>query len=98
MPHLTSSSSPVNSFIQEAIIKGCTTDEEYEKDGYAIKRTFVNDLELIFVIANQRIQQLTYVNHLMAVMKALFLMGFVASLHTMWGWAMDWNFTKVFDR
>lgn len=49
--HLASSSaSPVNSLIREALIEGRTTDEKYEKDGYAVKWTFVNELELIFVV------------------------------------------------
>jgi signal recognition particle receptor subunit alpha len=46
----SSSASPVNSLIREALIEGRTTDEKYEKDGYAVKWTFVNDLELIFVV------------------------------------------------
>lgn len=51
--HLASSSaSPVNSLIREALIEGRTTEEKYEKDGYAVKWTFVNDLELIFVVRN----------------------------------------------
>ena len=45
-----SSSSPVNSLIREALIEGRTADDKYEKDGYAVKWTFVNDLELIFVV------------------------------------------------
>lgn len=49
--HLASSpASPVNSLIREALIEGRTTDERYEKDGYAVKWTFVNGLELIFVV------------------------------------------------
>lgn len=49
--HLASSSaSPVNSLIREALIEGRTAEEKYEKDGYAVKWTFVNDLELIFVV------------------------------------------------
>lgn len=46
----TSTASPVNSLIREALIEGRTADEKYEKDGYAVKWTFVNDLELIFVV------------------------------------------------
>lgn len=46
----SSSASPVNSLIREALIEGRTTEEKYEKDGYAVKWTFVNDLELIFVV------------------------------------------------
>ncbi|KAF7338667.1 Signal recognition particle binding protein [Mycena venus] len=87
--HLASSSaSPVNSLIREALIEGRTTDEKYEKDGYAVKWTFVNDLELIFVVAYQRILQLSYVDDLLAALKTLFvkmfqpfLATFVASLH-----------------
>jgi signal recognition particle receptor subunit alpha len=45
-----SAASPVNSLIREALIEGKTTDNKYEKDGYSIKWTFVNDLELIFVV------------------------------------------------
>ena len=36
--------------IREALIEGRTADDKYEKDGYAVKWTFVNDLELIFVV------------------------------------------------
>jgi signal recognition particle receptor subunit alpha len=46
----SSPASPVNSLIREALIEGRTTDEKYERDGYAVKWTFVNDLELIFVV------------------------------------------------
>jgi hypothetical protein len=49
----TSSVSPVNSLIREALIEGRTTEEKYEKDGYAVRWTFVNDLELIFVVCTQ---------------------------------------------
>lgn len=49
--HLASSpSSPVNSLIREALIEGRAAEEKYEKDGYAVKWTFFNDLELIFVV------------------------------------------------
>lgn len=53
--HLAASaSSPVNSLIREALIEGRTTEEKYEKDGYAVKWSFVNDLELIFVVRSVR--------------------------------------------
>jgi signal recognition particle receptor subunit alpha len=48
----SSSASPVNSLIREALIEGRTTEERYEKDGYAVKWSFVNDLELIFVVGS----------------------------------------------
>ncbi|KAG0706306.1 SRP54-type protein [Suillus ampliporus] len=84
----SSPSSPVNSLIREALIEGRTAEEKYEKDGYAVKWTFFNDLELIFVVAYHRILQLTYVDDLLAALKALFiklfepfLATFVASMH-----------------
>ncbi|KAJ7582600.1 SRP54-type protein [Mycena floridula] len=104
----SSSASPVNSLIRDALIEGRSTEDKYEKDGYAVKWTFVNDLELIFVVAYQRILQLTYVDELLTTLKALFvklfepfLTTFLASLHAMdTGKAMvakSWNFRKQFE-
>lgn len=45
-----SSASPVNSLIRDVLIEGRAAENNYEKDGYAIKWSFVNDLELIFVV------------------------------------------------
>ncbi|KAG9318261.1 SRP54-type protein [Chiua virens] len=101
--HITSSAaSPVNSLIREALIEGRTTEEKYEKDGYAVRWTFVNDLELIFVVAYQRILQLTYVEDLLTAMKALFIklcprlrairLSLGISSRTFEGW------DKVFDK
>lgn len=42
--------SPVNSLIREVLIEGRSGEDKYEKDGYAIRWTFVNELELIFVV------------------------------------------------
>ena len=50
----SSSNSPVNSLIREALIEGRTAENKFEKDGYAVKWTFVNDLELIFVASKTR--------------------------------------------
>ncbi|KAJ2916863.1 hypothetical protein MD484_g3565, partial [Candolleomyces efflorescens] len=106
----SSSASPVNSLIREALIEGKTADQKYEKDGYAVKWTFVNDLELIFVVAYQRILQLTYVDDLLNALKHLFvkyfqpfLAAFVASLHALnsakdvASQATSWDFGKAFE-
>ncbi|KAJ1307980.1 hypothetical protein OPQ81_002055 [Rhizoctonia solani] len=85
----TPSASPVNSLVREAIIQDRTAPEDvFEKDGYAIKFKFVNDLELIFVVAYQRILQLTYVDDLLNVMRSVFvdmfapfLKNFLAAVH-----------------
>ncbi|OSD01642.1 signal recognition particle binding protein [Trametes coccinea BRFM310] len=108
-----SSSSPVNSLVREALIEGRGSDGKYEKDGYAVKWTFVNDLELIFVVAYQRILQLTYVEDLLNALKTLFvklfqpfLTTFVASLHvtstaklssSATETSASWDFAKAFD-
>jgi signal recognition particle receptor subunit alpha len=36
--------------IRDALIEGRNSEKGFEKDGYAVKWTFVNDLELIFVV------------------------------------------------
>ncbi|KAI9064297.1 signal recognition particle binding protein [Trametes sanguinea] len=108
-----SSSSPVNSLVREALIEGRGSDGKYEKDGYAVKWTFVNDLELIFVVAYQRILQLTYVEDLLNALKTLFvklfqpfLTTFVASLHvtstaklssSITETSASWDFARAFD-
>jgi signal recognition particle receptor subunit alpha len=46
----SSAASPVNSLIRDALIEGKTTEEHYERDGYAVRWTFFNELELIFVV------------------------------------------------
>ncbi|KAI0781069.1 signal recognition particle binding protein [Trametes elegans] len=105
-----SSTSPVNSLVREALIEGRSSDGKYERDGYAVNWTFVNDLELIFVVAYQRILQLTYVEDLLNALKTLFvklfqpfLTTFVASLHVTStvrapsDTSASWNFAKAFD-
>ena len=46
----SSAASPVNSLIRDALIEGKIAEDHYEKDGYAVRWTFFNDLELIFVV------------------------------------------------
>ncbi|RDX56914.1 signal recognition particle binding protein [Lentinus brumalis] len=107
-----SSTSPVNSLVRESLIEGRSSDGKYEKDGYAVKWTFVNDLELIFVVAYQRILQLTYVDELLLALRTLFiklfkpfLASFVASLHVTGSAKLSssaapsasWNFRKAFE-
>lgn len=58
----SSSSSPVNSLVRDALIEGRTAENKYEKDGYAVRWTFVNDLELIFVVSNHIIVSI-YLQH-----------------------------------
>ncbi|KAF7441001.1 hypothetical protein PC9H_001350 [Pleurotus ostreatus] len=105
----SSSASPVNSLVRDVLTEGRTAEEKYEKDGYEVKWTFANDLELIFVVAYQRILQLTYVEELLDAMKRVFLELFgpflatlVASLHAatqtgkvVTASASSWNFVET---
>ena len=46
----SSVASPVNSLVRDALIEGKTAENNYEKDGYSVRWTFFNELELIFVV------------------------------------------------
>ncbi|CAE6459736.1 unnamed protein product [Rhizoctonia solani] len=100
----TPSASPVNSLVREAIIQDRAAPEDvFEKDGYAIKFKFVNDLELIFVVAYQRILQLTYVDDLLNVMRSVFvdmfapfLKTFLAAMHAGTGAVTRFDFKAQF--
>ncbi|CUA70848.1 Signal recognition particle receptor subunit alpha [Rhizoctonia solani] len=100
----TPSASPVNSLVREAIIQDRAAPEDvFEKDGYAIKFKFVNDLELIFVVAYQRILQLTYVDDLLNVMRSVFvdmfapfLKTFLAAVHAGTGAITHFDFKTAF--
>ena len=69
----SSSASPVNSLIRDALVEGRSADDKYEKDGYAVKWTFANELGLIFVVRSD------YDN--IAAPKSLSLQGCI-SAHT----------------
>jgi signal recognition particle receptor subunit alpha len=57
-----------NIFIQDRL-----NELNYVKDGYTIKWTFANDLDLIFVAMYQTILELTWVNDFLAEIKKIFL-------------------------
>ena len=37
--------------MRDVLIEGRTAEDRFEKDGYAIRWTFMNELELIFVVS-----------------------------------------------
>ncbi len=45
-----SPASPINSLVRDALVEGRSSDEKYDKDGYAVSWTFFNELDLIFVV------------------------------------------------
>lgn len=46
-----SQSSPINSLIHDVLIEERSSTQVYYKDNYAIKWTFVNDLDLVFIVS-----------------------------------------------
>lgn len=75
----TPSPSPFDSLIREALIEERSSTSttgpvsHWEKDGYSLLWTLANELELVFVVAYQRILQLTYVEDLLVAIRAAFL-------------------------
>ncbi|KAF9189798.1 hypothetical protein BGZ51_009265 [Haplosporangium sp. Z 767] len=58
-------SSPVNSLIQDVLIEERSSTQVYFKDNYAIKWSFVNDLNLIFIAVYPKALGLTYIDTLL---------------------------------
>ncbi|KAF9432415.1 hypothetical protein BGZ76_010840 [Entomortierella beljakovae] len=65
-------SSPINSLIQEVLIEERSSTQIYYKDNYAIKWTFDNDLNLIFVAVYAKSLGLPYIDTLLATTSAQF--------------------------
>lgn len=81
----TPSPSPFDTLIREALIEerssststcGSSAISTWSKDGYALLWTLANELDLVFVVAYQRILQLTYVEELLARVKEQFMGSF----------------------
>lgn len=43
-------SSPINSLIQDVLIEERASTQIYYKDNYALKWTFINELDLVFIV------------------------------------------------
>ncbi|KAI8091797.1 signal recognition particle, alpha subunit, N-terminal-domain-containing protein [Thamnidium elegans] len=68
--------SPVQDLIKNVLIEERSGTNTYTKDNYALKWTFANETDLVFVVAYQKILQLTYVDELLETVKRLFLQSF----------------------
>lgn len=66
------SANPVNSLIKQAFLEQRTADQKFDKDGYTLRWTFANELDLTFVVVYQRILQLSYIDELLETVRALF--------------------------
>ncbi|PWN54062.1 P-loop containing nucleoside triphosphate hydrolase protein [Violaceomyces palustris] len=67
-----SSSHPVNALIKQAFLEQRTSEAKFDKDGYTLRWTFANEIELVFVVVYQRILQLSYIDELLETVKNLF--------------------------
>ncbi|CAG8724777.1 619_t:CDS:2, partial [Acaulospora morrowiae] len=64
--------SPINSLIKDVLIEERGGTHSYNKDSYDLRWIFANELDLIFVVAYQKILQLTYIDELLVTIKKLF--------------------------
>ncbi|SPO22445.1 related to SRP101 - signal recognition particle receptor, alpha chain [Ustilago trichophora] len=67
------SANPVNSLIKQAFLEQRTADQKFDKDGYTLRWTFANELDLTFVVVYQRILQLSYIEELLDTVHSLFI-------------------------
>ncbi|KAI7865166.1 signal recognition particle, alpha subunit, N-terminal-domain-containing protein [Spinellus fusiger] len=70
------SGSPVDDLIKNVLIEERAGTVSYTKDGYALRWTFANELDLVFVAVYQKILQLAYLDELLETVKQLFLTMF----------------------
>ncbi|CDR87837.1 related to SRP101-signal recognition particle receptor, alpha chain [Sporisorium scitamineum] len=66
------SANPVNALIKQAFLEQRTADQKFDKDGYTLRWTFANELDLTFVVVYQRILQLSYIDELLDTIRSLF--------------------------
>ncbi|KAF9415905.1 hypothetical protein BGZ94_010355 [Podila epigama] len=67
-----SQQSPINSLIQEVLIEERSGTQVYYKDNYALKWTFVNDLDLIFIAVYPKSLSLSYIDTLLEATSSQF--------------------------
>lgn len=65
--------SPVQDLIKNVLIEERAGTDSYSKDIYALKWTFANENDLVFVVAYQKILQLNYLDELLQTVKRMFL-------------------------
>ncbi|SAM77747.1 related to SRP101-signal recognition particle receptor, alpha chain [Ustilago bromivora] len=74
---------PVNSLIKQAFLEQRTADQKFDKDGYTLRWTFANELDLTFVVVYQRILQLSYIDKLLDTVRSLFTDLFAPFVRTL---------------
>ncbi|KAI9247541.1 SRP54-type protein [Sporodiniella umbellata] len=70
------SGTPVQDLIKNVLIEERSGTNEYLSNNYALKWAFANEVELVFVVAYQRILTLSYLEELLETVKRVFLSTF----------------------
>ncbi|KAG0168419.1 hypothetical protein DFQ30_004780 [Apophysomyces sp. BC1015] len=93
------SGSPVDSLIKNVLIEERAGNDSYFKENYALKWTFANEVELVFVVAYQKFLQLPYIDELLETVKRIFLDMFSEPIAKDQGVQGDYSsFGPVFDK
>ncbi|KAI8330421.1 SRP54-type protein [Chlamydoabsidia padenii] len=91
--------SPVEGLIKNILIEERSGTDIYLKDSYALKWTFANELDLVFVVAYQKILQLSYIDELLETVKRLFIETYKDSVVADQGIHGDYSeFDAVFNK
>ncbi|KAI8376136.1 signal recognition particle, alpha subunit, N-terminal-domain-containing protein [Radiomyces spectabilis] len=90
---------PVDALIQNVLIEERAGTDYYIKDSYALKWTFANEVDLIFIVAYQKILQLAYIDELLETVKRLFTDTFADALQVDQGIHGDYSsFNPLFNK
>jgi signal recognition particle receptor subunit alpha len=91
------SGSPVQELIKNVLIEERSGTTEYIQNNYALKWTFANEVELVFVVVYQKILTLNYLEELLETVKRVFM----ATFQEMLGQDVMGDFSSfgpIFDR
>ncbi|CAG8433365.1 1574_t:CDS:10 [Diversispora eburnea] len=89
---------PVDDLIKEVLIEERAGATNYTKNSYNLKWTFANELDLIFVVAYQKILQLAYIEELLATVKKFFcdkFANFIRDTSRLHKYAFDDDFDSI---
>ncbi|CAG8659136.1 9656_t:CDS:10, partial [Dentiscutata erythropus] len=92
---------PLDALIKEVLIEERAGANNYVKESYNIKWTFANELDLIFVVAYQKILQLAYIEELLATIKKFFcdkFIEFIRDTTKLHKYAFDDDFDSILSR
>ncbi|KAI7883066.1 P-loop containing nucleoside triphosphate hydrolase protein, partial [Lichtheimia hyalospora FSU 10163] len=91
--------SPVDALIKNVLIEERAGTDIFYKDSYAMKWTFSNEMDLVFVVAYQKILQLAYIDELLETVKTLFIDMFNETITNNYGIDGDYHsFDNVFNQ